>query len=97
MSAPRELSADLKAKRVFDGASSSPPWWAMLRKRFVSQGLGFGATALVPAAVIPHTSIATAPARAIRAFTAPELRGFVTARKVWKLGCLLGAALRQLA
>src|ERR671918_2166132 len=54
MSAPRTASADLNANIVFDGASSSPPWWAMLRKWRSSHGLGSGDTAC--ALVAPNAS-----------------------------------------
>ena len=70
MSAPRVAIADLKANIVLDGASSSPPWWAMLRKCLSSQGLGSGATA--PALDVP-TAGSTASDE--RDQCAPELHG----------------------
>src|SRR5918999_1947353 len=49
MSAPAATER-LNAYSVFDGNSSSPPWWAMLRTRSSSQGFGAWAAAGVTAA-----------------------------------------------
>jgi hypothetical protein len=66
MSAPRAATADLNANIVFEGASSSPPWWAMLRKWRSSHGLGSGATALALAVPTASDSTATTPIARIR-------------------------------